>query len=279
VVVTIMRAEWLILVVGAALCGACGGETGGDEGSGNDLEYNQCMDAAAVDKVLIGDFETPMAMGWSFNGDMSPAPILSPPVGGNPPTTAIGDVQRCGPGGSALHITASNIVSYGPSITFNQWMVLDPANTGTYFDASGYTGVAFWVRRGQNSGTTLFASVAERSTDPTGASLFDGADGAMLLPTGTYCGDNAVDVNGDGTMDPLQSQCDRFGAGIGLGTEWRFYKVPFSKMRQRAYGRPAFDPQPDSRVLRVQFDLDGAAWDLWIDDVSFYKEAPPVTQN
>jgi hypothetical protein len=271
-----MRAEWLILVVGAALCGACGGETGGDNGSSNDLEYDQCMDAAGVDKLLIGEFETPSAMGWSFNADMSPAPILNPPPGGSPPTTAI-DVQRCGPGGSALHVTARNIVSYGPSITFNNWTVLDPSNTTGNFDASGYTGVAFWVRRGQDSGTTLFASVADRSTDPMAGALFTGAERDALLPNGSYCGDNAIDVNGDGTTDPLQSQCDRFGAGIGLGTEWRFYKVPFSRMRQRAYGRPAFDSQPDSRILRVQFDLDGEVWDFWLDDVAFYKEPEAST--
>jgi hypothetical protein len=275
-----LRAEWLILLTGAALCGACGGETDTGASSEQEQPYNQCEDAAAIDKVLIGEFETPMAMGWSFNGDMSPAPVLSPVAGGNPPTTAI-DVERCGPGGSALHVTASNITSYGPSISFNNWPVLDPANTGGYFDASSYTGVSFWVRRGQNSGTTLFASVADRSTDPMAGSLFTGAERDALLPTGNYCGDNAIDVSmpPDNIVDPLQSQCDRFGAGIGLGTEWRFYKVPFNKMRQRAYGRPALDPQPDPRILRIEFGLDGEVWDLWLDDVAFYKEAPAPAQN
>src|SRR5262245_28618509 len=112
-----MRAEWLILVAGAALCGACGGEPDPPAGSGNEQPYDQCADAAAIEKVLVGGFEMPMAMGWSINGDMSPAPVLNPVAGGNPPTTGI-DVERCPPDGSALHFTASNIVSYGPSISF-----------------------------------------------------------------------------------------------------------------------------------------------------------------
>src|SRR5688572_24576674 len=171
-------AQWLMLLVGAALCGACGGEKDTEAGAGEEPAYDQCAEAAAVDKVLIGEFETPTAMGWSFNYDMSPNAILNPPAGGNPPTAAI-DLERCGPGGSALHITARNLVSYGCSVSFNQFQMIDPANP-TYFDASAYTGISFWVRRGQESGTTLFASVADRSTDPNGASLFAGESATLL---------------------------------------------------------------------------------------------------
>lgn len=88
-----------------------------------------------------------------------------------------------------------------------------------------------------------------------------------------YCNYDAADVDDDGTPDPLLSQCDRFGAGVGISTEWRFFKVPFSRMRQRAYGRPSRLDAPDTKILGLEFGLDGENWDFWIDDLAFYRDA------
>jgi hypothetical protein len=87
-----------------------------------------------------------------------------------------------------------------------------------------------------------------------------------------YCNYNAVDVDGVDGNDPLLSQCDKFGAGVGISTDWRFFKVPFSRMRQRAYGRPSLLPGPDSKIIGIEFSLDGENWDFWIDDLALYRE-------
>ena len=73
--------------------------------------------------------------------------------------------------------------------------------------------------------------------------------------------------------DPLRTQCDRFGVGLGLGTDWRFFKIPFDKMRQRAYGRPSPNPVPDDRILGLEFGLSGRDWDFWVDEIAFYRDA------
>jgi hypothetical protein len=193
--------------------------------------------------------------------------------------------------GSGLHIVATGLQAFGYSFGFN---ALDPLQPGepraagqSFFDAEagGWDGLSMWVRKGVGpSASSIFASVSDRFTEPspTAVALFPTEEASALLPPNKcppasmggscFCNFDAADVNDDGAPDPLLSQCDRFGAGVGIATEWRFFKVPFGKMRQRAYGRPSLRSAPDTKILGLEFGLDGENWDFWIDDLAFYRE-------
>jgi hypothetical protein len=53
---------------------------------------------------------------------------------------------------------------------------------------------------------------------------------------------------------------------------WRAYFVPFSGMQQGGWGLPS--PSLDtSGLFSVTVQLGRGAWDVWIDDIGFYRRA------
>lgn len=113
-------------------------------------------------------------------------------------------------------------------------------------DASGYTGVEFWVL---GSGHVRFV-VATVATTPTS------------------------------NFGSCQSGCyDSHGALVSLTPEWSLVRLPFSVLTQEGWGTPV--PFDASQILTLQWSpkAQGAApgswtpascFDFWIDDVSFY---------
>lgn len=275
----------------AAAFMACGGETlPPDTGGGSQL-IDACAEAASLETAVVADFEDLPAVNWFASNDMTPGGVVEPAILGGTPLEA----PKCATdtiAGSAFHVRAIGFTAYGYSFGFNGLNAIPGAGAATYFDAAEWTGLSMWVRKGSpDSNSSIFASVSDRFTDPSGdfLGLFSEAERSLLLapeqcPTdqamgaGCFCNFNAVDVDESGTPDPLLSQCDRFGAGIGIATEWRFFKVPFARMRQRAYGRPSTLPQPDRAILGIDIGLDGENWDFWIDDIAFYRDAVAVPQ-
>jgi hypothetical protein len=253
----------------------CGGKQIAEADGSGLPAYDACADSASLARVVIHDFEgmLPMGLSWFTNSDGTSTQLSPVPPGTS--TTPL-EAPKC-PGtaaGSGFHIVATQLQSWGYSFGFNGLNALPGAGGSSYFDANDWDGLSMWVRKGSGpSASSIFASVSERYTDPTGAALFTAAEADLLLDTGGYCDFNARDVNGDQVSDPLLSQCDRFGAGVGIATEWRFFKVPFSRMRQRAFGRPSAQSGPDQRILGLDFGLDGENWDFWIDDLAFYRDA------
>lgn len=226
---------------------------------------------------MIADFEgmLPTGLSWFTGSDGTSTQVSPVPPGTS--TTPL-EARKCpndpAPG-SGFRIVATGLQGYGYSFGFNGLNALPGAGGASYFDATNWDGLSMWVRKGTGpSASSIFASVNERYTDPSGAALFTPAEaGVLLKSTGAYCDFNALDVVGnDGVLDPLLSQCDRFGAGVGIATEWRFFKVPFTRMRQRAFGRPSLQSTPDPRILGLDFGLDGENWDFWIDDLAFYRD-------
>jgi hypothetical protein len=258
----------------------CGGETLPPEVDDGGQGTGPCEESSTLERLMIADFEgTPMASWFTGSDGTAPLNQLSPP----PPsvfTTPL-EAPKCPEqdvaAGSAFQILATGLQSYGYSFGFNTFTFPEAAGAA-YFDASTWDGLSMWVRKGEGpspearSSSSFFAGVSERFTDPAGAVLFTPDEADLLLSTGTYCAYNAVDVTGDGVTDPTLSQCDRFGSGIGIATEWRFFKVPFSGMRQRAFGRPSAQSGVDTRIFGLDFGLDGENWDFWIDDIAFYRD-------
>ncbi len=164
---------------------------------------------------------------------------------------------RCGISRYALEVKAENLQIYGGALGLNFYM--DP------HDQSDWDGIALWARREPDTqdhryGKSLFVGVSEKYTDEyNGKLLFDDGE--------PYC----LEVTDDD-----KEKCDRFGAGIGLGTEWQFFKIPFDELKQRGYGRPA--PKLDvSGILGLNIGFEAGDWNFWVDDVGFYREktSPP----
>jgi hypothetical protein len=126
------------------------------------------------------------------------------------------------------------------------------ANLGTALpglDASDWTGVSFWARRSQSSRGSIRVELADARTDPA---------------TGT--------CRADVPRDALAEGCDRFGAWASIGSDWRFFTLPFTDFRQGGWGVYAGRLEPgDLRALTFLFPA--GRWDVWIDDVAFYRHS------
>jgi len=120
-------------------------------------------------------------------------------------------------------------------------------------DASAFDGLAFWGRVAPGSRTTVRVELADAATDP-----------AVLDETG------APVCNPSPTLDTLETGCDHFGAHVILNGDWQYVTLPFTELRQAGWGRPV--PGLDLSGLRGLVITYGAgAWDLWIDDLTFYR--------
>jgi hypothetical protein len=280
---TLMRNSLLASLV-SLTCG-CGGDDSSRTGADAPVPYDPCEESRSLDRVMVADFEMQPAVDWSTNSDGTTTNLS--PVPTNTLITAI-EAPKCpdeASAGSGFQVIATGLQGFGYTFTFNNLGVLQGTGA-THFDAAEWDGISMWVRKGTGpSASSIFASVADRFTEPSpaAAQLFSAEEAEALLPPGKcpaasmggpcYCNFDAADVDDDGTTDPLLSQCDRFGAGIGISTEWRFFKVPFARMRQRAYGRPSMLSMPDTRILGLEFGLDGENWDFWLDELAFYRDA------
>ena len=71
---------------------------------------------------------------------------------------------------------------------------------------------------------------------------------------------------------------DPWFAPVRLSTDWQFFRVPFSELRQEGYGKefPALDK---SAVTMVRFTWSQGWVDYWIDDVRFYRESASRGSN
>ena len=150
---------------------------------------------------------------------------------------------------------------YAFHFTVEPAMLVDwGANWGTSIsppqDGSKWEGVSFWARRAPDSRGTLRIEIADRFTD------------------GDYTDeDGNANCNAHFTDDTTADGCDRFGGFASVGTDWKFFRVPFDDMRQAGWGVSA--PYFDTAGLRsLTFLFPAGYWDIWIDDVAFYRQRP-----
>jgi hypothetical protein len=292
-------------VAGAVACGGEGGNAGrepaGSAGT-TSTSTNPCASELAADgyefadaPIATFDFEGTLpqyvfwvdkdvaAEGVPANDPGAPYDIGKPwgtsDGGHRPVAVEIPDGRLCGDGtasGStrALHIQGQRLAGWGGGLEVKF------ADNPPYFDASTWDGLSFWVRRGpgtespfwdgytpESLGRTLFVGVADWHTD--GKTTSDPVTGATVP---VYC-DAMTTVDAE--------KCDRFGAGIGLGEEWRFFAIPFASMHQQGFGMPA-ECLYTADIRGVKFDWGPGDWDIWIDDVAFYRgptdDPPPRVQ-
>jgi hypothetical protein len=283
----------MTVAVGLAVAGFCLAGCGGtDEGrlKGDSYEVPSgnlvgCELANSLELTLIagGDFESLVAQ-WGSRSDGSTTDVklvcpqdstkpcaaeaasageLTGELGGSVYTGVLATFaaplpKGCSLGERGAHLRAEGLYNWGGQLyrDFSQSPV----------DASGYDGIAFWAKLGQEGlGRSVFIAFEDKYTREDSYKLTD-KDGNPVIDEETgqqksYCTDSSVDTE----------KCDRFGAGVGLEEAWRYIKVPFSSVQQRGYGR-ASDHLHTEELLGIAVYFDVGDWDFWMDEISFYKE-------
>jgi endoglucanase len=108
------------------------------------------------------------------------------------------------------------------------------------YDASKFTGVAFYAKVGPGSQKAVRLKVPDVNTDP---------DGKVC----TECFND-------------------FGADLDLTEEWKKYVIPFAQMSQmEGWGSPQKDHIDKSTVFGMQWQVNkpGASYDIWVSNVQF----------
>lgn len=123
------------------------------------------------------------------------------------------------------------------------WAGIGVVLSGCVYDASRYVGVHFWIR-----GTS----------DPIDVALT--TPGVLPVSSGGTCTKEA------------EGLCyDAYRSEISITEQWREVFVPFSTFEQDGYG-PSAGELDLTRIESIQFQSNSSAFDLWIDDLSFYTE-------
>ena len=63
---------------------------------------------------------------------------------------------------------------------------------------------------------------------------------------------------------------DGWEKGVALSTDWQFYTIPFTELRQEGYGQE-FSYLDLSAITLVRFTWTQGWVDVWLDDVRFYR--------
>jgi hypothetical protein len=132
-------------------------------------------------------------------------------------------------------------------------------------DASEWEGISFWIRQDAEPGSvgTAFVSVSEDHTD--------------ARATDPVTGEAPCEQDSDPETGSTAEQCDSFGMGVAVYTDWTFYALPFAKMKQRGYGkgvsRKAFLGEGLKHLWGIKFDFAPTQdWNIWLDGVAYYQK-------
>jgi hypothetical protein len=118
------------------------------------------------------------------------------------------------------------------------------------FDASVWEGIVFWARIGPGSQATVKVRTADRLTDDKGC----------------ICNPNT-------NQNDSSDGCDKWGRFVTLDQTFRAYRVPFTDLQQGGWG--AASPGLNTGDLfSLAIEYGRGAWDLWLDDIGFYRSKP-----
>jgi hypothetical protein len=194
--------------------------------------------------VVINDFELGTD-GWFSYNDHTPGSFQEPPDDIYPiPTEELPSKSRC-QSVYAIHVRAGGLADWGGGVGMK--LVDRPT------DASQFDGVAFWARKGPTSFPALRLNVSDVHTHEEGG----------------VCDPKAPD------KDPKRCG-DAFGGYVSLSQSWQLFTIDFAEMRQGGWGMraPSFDL---TRLYALSFQYQAGNWDIFIDDVSFFKRKANTT--
>lgn len=122
-------------------------------------------------------------------------------------------------------------------------------------DASEWDGVTFWARRAPESRGVVRLEVVDGRTS-----------GLVPEPDGEpFC-------EASHTEDTLRQGCDKFGTFLNVPVDWQLFTIPWRDLLQGGWGAQA--PRLERGDLRsIAFQTARGTWDLWFDDVGFYRRA------
>jgi hypothetical protein len=234
-----------------------GGSGGSGTSSGCGPQPDECTSAAALMTMPISDFET--GKGWYFFANVDDKGGTTKPAAGD---NIMADEIMCPAGGRcgssfAQHVTGGGFTSYGPSLS-QDFLYKDGKTmmvVGMPMDASTFTGVMFWARKGDTAGAapTLRLIVNDVTTHELG----------------DVCDPKAA----PGVGGEMSEACwDGWMTERALPSTWTLVKVPFTVMKQGGFGKKGAAIQTD-KLYGLSFQMPNmATFDFWIDDVSFYEE-------
>lgn len=234
-----------------------GSGSGGGAPSGCGPAPADCSAAAALKSMPISDFEA--GKGWYLFANPDDAAGKTEPAAGDNISAAeitCPSGGRCG-SSFAQHVSGSGFTSYGPSLS-QDFLYKDGETAmvvGMPIDASDYTGVMFWARKGDTAGATptLRLIVNDETTHELG--------GICDPKAAPGAGGKASDACWDGWMTER-----------AMASTWTLVKVPFSVLKQGGFGKKGEAIKAD-KLYGLTFQMPNMAkFDFWIDDVSFYKE-------
>jgi len=144
-----------------------------------------------------------------------------------------------GANGSKFAANFKGKIGTGAAVVFSG-MGMNFVDPKDKYDASKYTGIAFFAKKGEDSIGKVRLKVPDMNTDPDGG---------------------------------VCSECfNDFGADITLATEWKKYIFPFKKMAQLpGWGAPRKPHIAPAAIygLQWQVNVPGSSYDIWVDDVQF----------
>ncbi|KYF49964.1 hypothetical protein BE04_00980 [Sorangium cellulosum] len=226
---------------GAATGGGAAGAGGGDPCKVFEAMPGEVLDLSLIDdmedqdlSIPTGDGASPRAGLWFKDNDLSPEGIHEPENELDLMSTV--DPPR-GDSLVAVHTSANDgFRDWGAGVAF----FLD---NDDFYDASKYRGITFWARAGESSTKRMKVMFVDRQTRHTGG---------------------ICDLEADGCYD-------HFHQYVVLADDWKRFKLPAACLKQAGFG-DQFDAPAMDQLWGFYFFFDpGQAFDVWIDDVAFYR--------
>jgi hypothetical protein len=276
----------VLLAAGVSACGGDGGprlEKTDGLATGASTRIDQCKELSsyAFQAINNGDFLDGSNTTWYVNYDASEETGSSAMPNAHPVPSEI--PWRC-PNAKPADAQATDfalnlqvwdlkppidqppmaLIPDGGTLPKGGWGCLIGTNLAD--DASQWDGISFWIRQDAPAGSvgTAFMSVSEDHTDPKA--------------TDPETGSPPCEQDSDPVTGSTVEQCDSFGIGVAVRTDWTFYALPFAKMRQRGYGKgvpqSAFLKEGLKHLWGLKFDFTPTQdWNIWLDGVAFYKKS------
>jgi hypothetical protein len=181
---------------------------------------------------------------WDTSNDMTPGGVQTPPPSMFAPVALAGDTPYAGDT-YAAYTKGSGFVTYGAFMNVSMRSWPDYATTPTY-DASTYQGLSFWAKVGASSTTTVRVRFISADTDPRGGKCK--------------------------TTGPTDQLCfNHYYLDVPVTTSWKLYTIRFADFVQPNNGA-IFPTINLSQMYGLEFYfLTGANFEVWIDDLAFYK--------
>jgi hypothetical protein len=193
--------------------------------------------------------------------------LLPPFLADQLPASPIPNGGRCG-SHYALRVQAGPFSNWGGNVGVRLPFKQDAGGAQTGFDATGYAGVAVWMRTAPGFANAPRITLSDKFTD----SQYN-----MSAPEGgtSYCTPNVncASQTAQGNANCFNIGCDPFGAYAPLTENWHLFLLSFDEMRQGGWGK--YQPSLDlSQLLSIQISYPVGTWDFWVDDIAFYRLKP-----